>query len=180
MHGIDLSTAMVAQLRAKPGSDDIGVTIGDFATTRVEGTFGLAYLVYNTIENLGTQDAQVECFRNVAAHLTPGGSFVIEVEVPPLRRLPPGEKVRAFAREHGPPRVRRARRGHPAGCLAPLLDRGRPSLDVLDAVPLCLAVRARSHGPTRRDDAARAVGRLEEEPFTAESTKHVSVWAKDG
>src|SRR5215510_4893402 len=73
VHGIDLSEAMVARLRAKPGGDAIGVTIGDFAATRVDGTFSVAYLVFNTIMNLTTQDAQVACFRNVAAHLEPGG-----------------------------------------------------------------------------------------------------------
>ena len=83
---------MVARLRAKPGGDAIGVTIGDFATTRVDGTFSLAYLVFDTIENLTTQDAQVACFRNAAAHLEPGGCFVIEVGVPELRRLPPGRR----------------------------------------------------------------------------------------
>lgn len=97
VHGIDLSPAMVGQLRAKPGADAIGVTIGDFATTRVDGTFRLAYLVYNTITNLTTQDEQVACFENVAAHLEPGGCFVIEVVVPDLRRIPPGETVRAFS-----------------------------------------------------------------------------------
>ena len=71
VHGIDMSTAMVERLRAKPGGDDIAVTIGDFATTRVDGSFSLVYLVYNTIGNLTTQDAQVACFRNAAAHLEP-------------------------------------------------------------------------------------------------------------
>ena len=75
--GIDLSPAMVEQLRAKPGGDAVGVTIGDFATTRVEGDFSLAYLVFNTITNLTTEDAQVECFTNVAEHLETGGRFVI-------------------------------------------------------------------------------------------------------
>ena len=83
VHGIDMSQAMVARLRAKPGGDAISVTIGDFATTRVDGTFSLAYLVFNTIMNLTTQAAQVACFRNAAAHLEPGGCFVIEVHVPP-------------------------------------------------------------------------------------------------
>ncbi|HEX9847195.1 MAG TPA: class I SAM-dependent methyltransferase, partial [Acidimicrobiia bacterium] len=69
VHGIELSPAMIRRLRAKPGADVLGVTIGDFATTRVEGTFRLAYLVYNTIMNLTSQDEQVACFRNVAAHL---------------------------------------------------------------------------------------------------------------
>src|SRR4029078_256727 len=73
VHGIDLSPAMVAQLRAKPGADGIGVTIGDIATTRVDRSFGLSYLVFNTIMNLTTQDQQVACFQNVVAHLEPGG-----------------------------------------------------------------------------------------------------------
>ena len=97
VHGIDLSEAMVARLRAKPGAERIGVTIGDFATTRVEGRFSVAYLVFNTINNLTTQDEQVACFGNVAAHLAPGGCFVVEVGVPDLRRLPPGETIRPFA-----------------------------------------------------------------------------------
>src|SRR3954467_13136047 len=96
VHGIDLSSAMVAQLRAKPGADRIGVTIGDFATTTVEATFRVAYLVFNTVMNLTTQDEQVACFRNVAAHLEPGGRFVIEVSVPDLQRLPPGETYQPF------------------------------------------------------------------------------------
>ena len=85
VHGIDLSRAMVSRLRAKPGGDAIGVTIGDFATVRLDGEFSVAYLVFNTIMNLTTQDAQVACFRNAAAHLAPGGCFVIEVGVPDLR-----------------------------------------------------------------------------------------------
>src|SRR6266536_716231 len=96
VHGIDLSEAMVARLRAKPGAEQIGVTIGDFATTTVEGRFSVAYLVFNTIMNLTTQDEQIACFQNVAAHLESGGCFVIEVGVPGLQRLPPGETVRAF------------------------------------------------------------------------------------
>src|ERR687897_2438280 len=96
VHGIDLSEAMVARLRAKPGADRIGVTVGDFATTTVKATFSVAYLVANTIMNLTTQDEQVACFRNVAAHLGPGGCFVIEVLVPRLRTLPPGERFHVF------------------------------------------------------------------------------------
>ena len=91
VHGIDLSEAMVARLRAKPGAEQIGVTIGDFATATVDGHFSVAYLVFNTIMNLTTQDQQVACFQNAAAHLKPGGCFVIEVGVPDLQRLPPGE-----------------------------------------------------------------------------------------
>jgi 16S rRNA A1518/A1519 N6-dimethyltransferase RsmA/KsgA/DIM1 with predicted DNA glycosylase/AP lyase activity len=79
VHGIELSPDMVAELRKKPGAGGIGVTIGDFATTTVDGTFTLAYLVRNTIMNLTTQDAQVDCFGNAAACLEPRGCFVIEM-----------------------------------------------------------------------------------------------------
>jgi len=96
VHGIDLSRAMVARLRAKPGGEAIGVTIGDFATARADGTFTVAYLVFNTIMSLTTQAAQVACFRNVAAHLEPGGCFVIEVLMPDLQRLLPGQTVAPF------------------------------------------------------------------------------------
>ncbi|TDD16598.1 class I SAM-dependent methyltransferase [Kribbella turkmenica] len=88
--GIELSTAMIEQLRTKVGEDTIPVVVGDMATTRVPGEFSLVYLVFNTISNLLTQAEQVECFRNAARHLSPGGHFVIELWVPELRRLPPG------------------------------------------------------------------------------------------
>ena len=78
VHGIDLSPDMVAEVWATPGAEDVAVTVGDFATTRVGGTFRLAYLARNTIMNLTTQDAQVACFQNVAAQLETGGCFVIE------------------------------------------------------------------------------------------------------
>ncbi len=96
VRGIELSAAMVAELRRKPGAAAVGVTIGDFATTTVARSFSLVYLVRNTIMNLTTQDEQVACFANAAAHLEPGGCFVIEVMVPELQRLPPGETIRAF------------------------------------------------------------------------------------
>jgi SAM-dependent methyltransferase len=96
VHGIELSPAMVAQMQTKPGAEAIGVTIGDFATTAPDDRFTLAYLVRNTITNLTTQDEQVACFRNVATHLEPGGRFVIEVYIPELQRLPPGETIYAF------------------------------------------------------------------------------------
>ncbi len=88
--GIELSTAMVDELRRKVDDETIPVVIGDMATTQVPGEFSLVYLVFNTIANLLTQEAQVECFRNAARHLSPGGRFVIELWVPELRRLPPG------------------------------------------------------------------------------------------
>ena len=96
VHGVDISSAMVARMQAKPGADAVGVTIGDFATAQVDETFRLAYLVFNTITNLITQDEQVACFCNVAEHLEPGGCFVIEVLVPRLRGLPPGERFQVF------------------------------------------------------------------------------------
>jgi SAM-dependent methyltransferase len=94
--GIDLSRAMVRRLRAKPGADAIDVTIGDFSAVRVDGTFGLVYLVFNTIMNVTTQAGQVAVFRNAARHLEPGGRFLIEVGIPDLRRLPPGERFVVF------------------------------------------------------------------------------------
>ena len=161
VHGIDLSNAMVARLRAKPGGDDIGVTIGDFATTTVDGTFSVAYLVFNTIMNLTTQDAQVACFRNVAAHLEPGGCFVIEVGVPSLRLLPPGETIRAFhvsETRWGIDEFDVARQGLISHHLR---DRRRQSRAQLGSLPVRVARGARPDGAARRDEAARALERLE-------------------
>ena len=95
--GIDVSEPMLARLRAKPGAGAVRAGIGDFTATRVPGEFRLVYLVWNTIQNVTTQDEQVATFRNAAAHLAPGGRFLVEVNVPALQRLPPGETVRAFA-----------------------------------------------------------------------------------
>jgi SAM-dependent methyltransferase len=99
--GIELSGAMIEQLRAKAGQAAIPVIAGDMATTRAPGTYTLVYLVYNTISNLLTQAEQVACFRNAAAHLAPGGRFVIELWVPELRTLPPGQQATVFATEPG-------------------------------------------------------------------------------
>ena len=96
VHGIDISEDMVRQLREKPGSESIAVTVGDFATTAVPGTFALVYLVYNALSNLTTQAEQVACFRNAARHLEPGGRVVVEMFVPDLRRFPPGAVALAF------------------------------------------------------------------------------------
>jgi SAM-dependent methyltransferase len=96
VHGIDISPDMVMQLQKKAGSETIAVTIGDFATTKVPGTFSVVYMVYNAISNLTTQDEQVDCFRNAAGHLAPGGRFVIELWVPDLQRLPPGALALPF------------------------------------------------------------------------------------
>ena len=178
VHGIDLSPAMVARLAAKPGAEDIGVTIGDFATARVGRTFGLAYLVYNTIENLTTQDEQVDCFGNVAAHLDPGGCFVVEVEVPQLQRLPPGETVRAFT-------ISEARLGfdeYDVASQSLVSHHYRISDGKLDS----FSIPFRYVWPSELDLMARLAGmKLRErwggwqrQPFTSESTKHISVWEK--
>ena len=95
--GIELSADMLDVLRSKPEASDIAAVEGDMATTFVEGEFSLVYLVFNTIQNLTTQDEQVACFENAARHLRPGGRFVIETSVPGLRQLPPGNSGVAFA-----------------------------------------------------------------------------------
>jgi len=99
--GIELSGPMIEQLRAKADETAIPVIAGDMASSRAPGTYTLVYLVYNTISNLLTQDEQVACFRNAARHLTPGGRFVIELWVPELRRLPPGQPATVFTSEPG-------------------------------------------------------------------------------
>ena len=99
--GIELSQPMVDQLRRKVGPDELPVVVGDMATARVEGEFSLVYLVFNTIGNLRTQDEQVACFINAARHLAPGGRFVVEVGVPSLRRMPPGQNAVPFTVEDG-------------------------------------------------------------------------------
>jgi SAM-dependent methyltransferase len=179
VHGIDLSESMVARLREKPGGEEIGVTIGDFATTRVEGTFSLAYLVFNTIENLTTQDEQVACFQNTAGHLRPGGCFVIEVEVPALRRLPPGETFRVFhvSDTHlGIDEFDVANQGLVSHHYNKSADGSfRESSGPFRYVwPSELDLMARIAGMTLRE----RWGGWKREPFTSESTKHVSVWEK--
>lgn len=99
--GVELSTAMVDKLRRKAGEATIPVVVGDMAVTHVPGAFTLVYLVYNTISNLLTQAKQVACFRNAARHLTPGGRFVIELWVPELRKLPPGQQATVWHSEPG-------------------------------------------------------------------------------
>jgi len=99
--GIELSEPMVARLREKADEATLPVVIGDMATARAPGDFSLVYLVYNAISNLRTQAAQVQCFRNAAAHLAPGGRFVIELWVPELQKLPPGQPGIVFATEPG-------------------------------------------------------------------------------
>lgn len=178
--GIELSSAMVKQLRAKPGGAELEVVIGDMTSSRIDGAFSLVFLVFNTIGNLLSQDEQVACFANAAEHLAPGGRFVIEVEVPALRRLPIGERY------------------VPIGVAG-----GYAGMDEYDTVSQRLHSHHVSvHGdgtgsvfvtpqryvwPSELDLMARIAGlRLEHRwsgwdraPFTAESTAHVSVWVKE-
>jgi SAM-dependent methyltransferase len=179
--GIDLSTAMVDRLRAKDAAQQVDVTIGDVATTRVDGSFRLVYLVFNTIGNLFTQDRQVACFANAAAHLEPGGCFVIEVGVPDLRRLPPGEDARVFA--HAPGYVgydrytdlvaQQAMSHHFAADRSGVREERTPYRFVW---PSELDLMARLAGMSL---AERWAG-WDRAPFTGESTSHVSVWRKAG
>jgi SAM-dependent methyltransferase len=178
VHGVDLSEAMVARLRAKPGADRVTATIGDFATVRVGRTFQLAYLVYNTIGNVTSQDDQVECFRTAAAHLAPGGCFVIEVGVPDLRRLPPGQTVVPFT-------VKPGRLGFDE---YDLVNQGLVSHHFWESDGRWenLSMPFRYVWPAELDLMARLAGlTLRErwadftrEPFTSDSTTHVSVWQK--
>ena len=179
VHGIELSQAMAARIAGKPGGGAVEVTIGDMATARAPGEFSLVCLVFNTIGNVPTQDGQVDVFRNAAAHLRPGGLFLVEVGVPALRRLPPGQDTVPFA-------------------MAP----GYVGFDQYDVVTQQftsnhVTVSADGTGRFRRipfryawpaelDLMARIAGmRLKHRwagwdrgEFTAESTSHVSVWEK--
>jgi SAM-dependent methyltransferase len=178
VHGIDLSGAMVARLRAKPGAEQIAVTIGDFATTTVDGRFSVAYLVFNTIMNLTTQDEQVACFQNVAAHLEDGGCFVIEVGVPALQRLPPGDTVRAFD-------VTPTHLGFDEYEIA---SQGLIShhYSAVDGKLEVVSMPFRYVWPSELDLMARLAGMTlrerwsgwQREPFTSDSTSHVSVWER--
>jgi SAM-dependent methyltransferase len=180
VHGIDLSPHMVAQLRAKPGGGDVGVTVGDFATTRVSGSFRLAYLVRNTIMNLTTQDDQVACFANVAAQLEPGGCFVIEVIVPQLQRLLPGETVRAFT-------VTPEHLGFEEYDVATQIAFSHHYW-VVDGQLETMSAPFRHVWPSELDLMARLAGMTlrerwsgwKREPFTGDSRGHVSVWEKPG
>jgi SAM-dependent methyltransferase len=178
VHGIDLSRAMVARLRAKPGGEAIGITIGDFAATRAAGTFSVAYLVFNTIMNLTAQAAQVACFRNVADHLEPGGCFVIEVAVPDLRRLPAGQNIVPF-------------NVSPTRWAFDVYDTATQAMssnyvEVVDGRGEYHSIPFRYVWPAELDLMAQLAGlRLRErwggwtrEPFTSESRQHVSIWEK--
>lgn len=178
VHGIDLSPDMVEQLQMKPGADRIEVTIGDFATTKVPATFKLAYLVRNTITNLTTQAAQVDCFLNVATHLKSGGYFVVEVYIPELRRLPPGETIHAFD-------VTESHLGFEEYDVATQIAHSHHYW-VTDGELETFSAPFRYVWPSELDLMARIAGMVlherwsdwTREPFTSESRSHVSVWKK--
>jgi len=174
VHGIDLSPDMVAQLRAKPGGDEIPVTIGDFSTAKADGPFSLVYLVFNTITNLTTQDDQVACFRNAADHLEPGGCFVIEVGVGGGRPL----EVFDLSETHVGVDEYDAATQRLVSHHFQLVDGRweRLSMPFRAAAPGELDLMARLAGMRLRE---RWSG-WKREPFTSESTKHVSVWEKSG
>jgi SAM-dependent methyltransferase len=178
VHGIELSRAMAARLKAKPVADAVAITIGDFSTATVDGTFRVAYVLVNTIMNLTTQEAQVACFRNVAAHLEPGGCFVVEVLVPELQRLPPGEAHRVFSadeRHWGIDEFDVARQGlisHHFLEVDGHLE--RRSIPFRYVWPSELDLMAQLAGMRLRD---RWSG-WRREPFTNDSTKHLSIWEK--
>ncbi len=178
VHGIEISQPMVERMRTKPGASRIPVTIGDMTTTRVEGAFRLVYLVYNTITNLLTQDEQVECFCNAAAHLEPGGHFVVEVFVPPLRRLPIGERFVPFD----------VSSGHVGVDEVDVVDQRLISHHfwINDGRGATFDSPHRYAWPAEYDLMARLAGMSLGErwndwhrnPFTGESVSHISVWQK--
>ena len=177
-HGIDMSRPMVARLKAKPGGEAISVAIGDFATTSVDGSFTLVYLICNTIMNLTTQKGQAACFRNAAAHLQPGGRFVIKVMVPELQRLPPGETFYVFA----------ASDKHWGIDEYDVANQGLIShhFEDVDGRFEHASIPFRYVWPSELDLMAELAGMSlserwegwDREPFTSESRQHVSVWEK--
>ena len=180
VHGIELSEPMAARLREQPGGDQVEVTIGDMATTTVGGLFRLAYLVRNTITNLTTQDEQAQCFRTVAAQLEPGGCFVIENYIPQLQRLPPGETTRVFI-------------ATPAHIGIEEYDTAAQIAVsthywIINGQAETFSSPHRYLWPAELDLMAKIAGmRLRErwadwqrEPFTSDSTAHISVWEKTG
>jgi SAM-dependent methyltransferase len=176
--GIELSGPMVTELRRKPGGGDLSVSIGDMTSTTAPGEFSLVYLVFNAITCLLTQDQQVECFRNAAKHLQPGGRFVIEVFVPDLQRLPPGETARPFhVGEH-----------HLGFDTFDLVNQRLVShhYSIEDGAARTFQSPHRFVWPSELDLMAKLAGLdlrerwadWNETPFTADSTSHVSVWQK--
>ena len=177
--GIELSPAMAERLRAKPGADAVPVTVGDMTSTRVGGTYSLVYLVFNTIENVTSQDEQVAVFANAAAHLAPGGRFVVEVEVPSVPGLPSGERGRVFDLSDG--HVGIDTHDDPVGQLL-----SSHHWTLIDGRWVQGSGQYRYVWPSELDLMARLAGlRLEHRwagwdrsPFTADSASQVAVYRK--
>jgi hypothetical protein len=177
--GIELSPDMVEQLRAKDGGDALDVAVGSFTDTRVDGEFTLVYLVFNTIGNVTTQAEQVATFRNAAAHLAPAGHFVIEVGMPELRRLPPGQNTLVFEAREGKWGIDEYDFVEQVLVSHHFEDRGDGRVEH-SSLPFRYAF------PAEYDLMAELAGlRLrhrwndwDRSPFTGESTSHVSVWQK--
>jgi SAM-dependent methyltransferase len=178
VHGIEMSPAMAVRLRGQPDGPAVGVTVGDFAHATVGATFRLVYLLRNTITNLTTQDEQVDAFRNAAAHLEPGGCFVIENYVPELRRLPPGETRHVFT---ATPTHVGYEEYDPAAQLAVSHHHW-----VIDGELRTFVSPHRFVWPAELDLMARLAGltlcerwdNWRREPFTSDSRNHISVWKK--
>lgn len=177
-HGIELSEAMIAQLKTQPGGNDIEVTQGDFATTKLNQKFQLIYLLRNTITNLTTQEEQVECFRNAAAHLQPGGRFVIENYIPALQQLPQGETARIVTRT-------------PTHIAVEDYDLANQIAVthhywIIDGEPKTFESPHRYLWPAELDLMAKIAGLTSQNrwtdwhktPYTSQSKNHISVWQK--
>ncbi len=178
VHGVDAATSMISRLRAKPGGDRIPVTQGNFAEVPVEGKFELIYIVFNTFFALTTQEEQIQCFRNIAEHLAPGGCFLMEVFVPDLTRFTLGQVN--MARKVTTDQVVLDISQHNAA------DQHVVSQQVVitEGNIRMYPVQIRYCWPSELDLMARLAGlRLRErwnnwkrEPFTSESGKHISIY----
>jgi len=178
VQGIDAAPAMVSQLRAKPGADRITVTFGNFADVPAEGKFALVYVVFNTFFALSAQEEQVRCFRNVAEHLAPGGCFVMEAFVPDLTRFTSGQVN--WATKVTVDEVQLDVGQHNAATQQVMSQR----IVITDGSVKLYPVQIRYCYPSELDLMAQLAGlRLRErwsswqrEPFTSDSTKHISVY----
>ena len=182
VHGIEASEAMVAKLREKPGGSAIPVEIGDMAEARVEGTFDLIYLVFNTIFNLTTQEAQVRCFKNAARHLSARGMFVVETVVPDFSEYVDGQRMKGSWANMDAARFEIAIQDRVAQTVA--FQRIVISEDGTRMVPHFmryawpseLDLMAQLAGLERRDRWAW----WDRSPFTADSKSHVTLYVRAG
>jgi SAM-dependent methyltransferase len=177
--GIDLSGAMVRQLRRKVSEEELPVIVGDMTTTQMPGSFALVYLVFNSLSNLQTQQEQVECFVNAASHLIPGGRFLVELWVPALRRLASGETAVLFdtSEEHVGFDTYDTATQRCASHHFSLEADGRYRSDIGHfryAWPSECDLMAQLAGLTLET----RFGDWDRRPFTSSSDRHVSVWQK--